>query len=194
MIITDQHCYNGEFLHSRFAYKYFRDKVSPTGNIVAFIAPALVDTGLIDLEDALSQDFIFSDKMIHFCWEIPCIQDGFGAVAFQRLFNIGIADILGKLANIPIVVDGDDIMVRTGEKNGEPVMGKASVSITYCDNGVTLGHTGINIVAGEKAPSFAYSTNLDDNTAISFITEVTNHFNWMTRDIFVATSKISVPK
>ncbi len=194
MIITDQTCYTGPFLHSRFAYKYFRDKVSPTGNIVAFIAPALVDTGLIDLEDALSKDYIFSDKMIHFCWEIPCIHDGFGAVAFQRLFNIGIADVLAKRTKLPIIVDGDDIMVRIGEKNGEPILGKASVSITYCNNGVTLGHTGINIVAGEKAPSFAFSTNMDDITAVDFIKDVVEHFKWMTRDIWVATSKISVPK
>jgi hypothetical protein len=132
--------------------------------------------------------------MIHFCWEIPCIHDGFGAVAFQRLFNIGVADILGRIANIPIMVDGDDIMVKTGEKNGEPVLGKASVSITYCSNNITLGHTGINIVCGDKAPSFAYSTNLDNNAAINFINEVVNHFHWMTRDIFVAGTKISIPK
>lgn len=190
MIITDQHCYNGEFLHSRFAYKYFRDKVSSVGNIVAFITPVQVDTGLIDLEDALQKDYIYSDKMINFCWEIPCIHDGFGAVAFQRLFNIGIADILAKMTKLAVMVDGDDIMVR--RLNQEP--GKASVSITYCNNGVTLGHTGINIVAGDKAPSFAYSTNMDDATAQAFINEVMAYFQWLTRDIYVATSKISVPK
>lgn len=190
MIITDQKIYSGELIHQRFAYKYFRDKVSPIGNLIAFIAPAQVDVGLIDLEDALQKDYIYSEKMIHFCWEIPCIHDGFGAVAFQRLLNINIADILAKLTKLPVMVDGDDIMVIIGEGK----TGKASVSITYCDNGVAFGHTGINIIAGEKAPSFAFSTNLDDNTAMTFIDEVTKYFTWATRDMFIASSKVVVPK
>ena len=41
--------------------------------------------------------------------------------------------------------------------------GKASVSITYSKDNVTIGHTGINITAGDKAPPFAYSTNLTDD-------------------------------
>jgi len=189
MIITDQTIYDGPFIHSRFAYKYFREKVSPTGNIVAFIAPAKVDTGLIDLEDALSMDYIRSTKMINFCWEVPCIHDGFGAVAFQRLLNSGIANILHKYINKPIMIDGDDIMVQDDKDTK-----KASVSIAYCNHEVAIGHTGINIDAGPEAPSFAYSTMLDENKASSFINEVINYFNWMTRDMFVASSKIIVPK
>lgn len=190
MIITDQKIYSGDLIHQRFVYKYFRDKISPIGNIVAFIAPAQVDIGLIDLEDALQKDYIYSEKMIHFCWEIPYIHDGFGAVAFQRLFNIGVADMLCKHIKFPVVIDGDDIMVKINDNN----KGKASVSITYCNNGVTLGHTGINIIAGEKAPSFAFSTNINDNNAMLFINEVIGYFNWLMRDMCVACSKVVVPK
>ena len=39
--------------------------------------------------------------------------------------------------------------------------GKVSVSITYSKDNVSLGHTGINIMAGDKAPGFAYSSNLN---------------------------------
>jgi hypothetical protein len=88
------------------------------------------------------------------------------------------------------MVDGDDIMVKMAEDD----IKKASVSITYCDNGVTLGHTGINVVAGPKAPKFAYSTNLSEENIAAFIKDVVNYFMWLTRDMFVATSKISVPK
>ena len=190
MIITDQKIYDGPFIHDRFAYNYFRDKVSPTGNIVAFISPTIVEAGgMIDKQDILDKDYIYSDKMINFCWEIPCIHDGFGAVAFQRLFNSGIANILTKYIKKSIIVDGDDIMVQT-----ENALRKASVSITHMVGEAAIGHTGININAGSKAPSFAYSTDLDDNQALAFINEVINYFNWMTRDIFVATTKVAISK
>ena len=186
MIITDQKIYNGPFIHQRFAYNYFRDKVSSAGNIVAFIAPAEVEAGgMIDKQDILDKDYIYSEKMINFCWEVPCIRDGFGAVAFQRLFNSGVANILAKYIKKPIVVDGDDIMVIDGGKEG-----KASVSITHMVSEAAIGHTGINITAGSKAPSHAYSTDLDDNAAIAFINEVDNYFNWLVRDIFVASAKV----
>lgn len=186
MIITDQSIYNGRFIHGRFAYTYFRQNASPCGNIVTFIAPAKVEeTGMIDIEDVLSKEFIYSDKMINFCWEIPIIQDCFGAVSFQRLFNSGIANIISKYVKKPIMVDGDDIMVIDRDKEK-----KASVSIAHMVDGAAIGHTGININAGPNAPLHAYSTNLDENSAISFINDVESYFTWMTRDIFIATTKI----
>lgn len=193
MIITDQKLYSGEFIHNRFAYTYFRDKISATGNIVAFVSPVNVETsGMIDKEDLLSNDFIYSEKMINFCWEIPCIHDGFGAVAFQRLFNTGLAGILEKYIKVPIIVDGDDIMVLNEHQGGGIIQqkGKASVSITHMLGSVAVGHTGINVSAGDKAPAFAYSTNMNDNQTLGFINDVIQYFNWLTRDIFIATTKV----
>jgi hypothetical protein len=189
MHITDQTIYDGSFIHHRFAYKYFKDKVCPTGNIVSFVCPAQVDVGLIDLEDALARDFIFSDKMINFCWEIPCISDCFGAIAFQRLFNSHIANELHTHIHTPITIDGDDILVLVEEN----VFKKASVSITY-HNDCAIGHTGINIIAGDKAPSFAYSTELSEEKTQEFINKVTAIFQMITADIFKATTKICVPR
>ena len=60
-MIIDQQVYNGELIHDRFAYKFFRKDVSPYGNIVAFRAPMYVNDNLIDLEDTLAKDFIHSD-------------------------------------------------------------------------------------------------------------------------------------
>ena len=68
--------------------------------------------------------------------------------------------------------------------------GKCSVSITYSKNNVALGHTGINITAGKKAPAFAYSTNLNDAEAEAFMKDVIELFYKMNEDIFIATTKV----
>jgi len=194
MFITDQKIYDGPFIHQRFAYKYFRDKTSATGNIVSFVSPVEVTTGLIDLEDALSKDYIYSEKMINFCWEIPCIRDCFGAIAFQRVFNTGIGDILAKYVKAPINVEGDDLMIIKEHKQGGIIQtqGKASVSITHMAGEAAIGHTGINIVAGNRAPAFAFSTNLSESDTEKFRAEVEQFFYWLVNDIFVATTKIQI--
>ena len=85
MIIRDVPVYDGMLIHKRFAYTYFRKKTLPIGNIVAFRAPMhVLANGMIDSEDILKNDFIYSDDAINFCWEIPNL-DPFGAVAWQRL-------------------------------------------------------------------------------------------------------------
>jgi hypothetical protein len=192
-MIIKQDIYDGSLIHSRFAYKFFRDKTLPIGNIVAFRAPMQVEAeGMIDNEDILSKDYIYSDDAINFCWEIPNLCP-FGAVAFQRLFNTQIANILGiKYIKAPIEVDGDDIMVHKEHTQGgiTQAKGKASVSITYSKNGTALGHTAINITAGKKAPAFAYSTNLSNEHATAFMKDIISIFYPMVDDIFIATSKV----
>jgi hypothetical protein len=195
-MIIKQALYDGKFIHQRFAYRYYKKQVSPYGNIVAFRAPMFVTDALIDLEDSMSQDFIFSDDAINFCWEIPNL-DAFGAVAFQRLFNTLISNALSQFIKIQdtryllkesdyFKMKGDDILVRLGEHK------KASVSITYSKDNVSIGHTGINIKAGDKAPNFAFSTELTDNNAEEFMLNVINIFNATVADIFVATTKVIV--
>lgn len=193
MIITDQKIYDGSFIHKRFAYKYFRDKTLAIGNIVSFVAPVEVTLNLIDLEDSLEKDYIYSDSMVNFCWEIPNL-DPFGAVCFQRLYNTNIANILHNIIKKPIVMKGDDIMVHAEHNQGGIVQtkGKASVSITYSKDNVAIGHTGINITAGKRAPAFAYSTNLTPEQVQQFQTEAINMYYSMVDNIFVATSKVIV--
>lgn len=190
--LTGVDYYDGSLIHQRFAYKFLKDDVSPTGDIISFISYAKVETsGMIDLQDVLDKDFIYSKKMIHFVWEIPTIRDGVGAVAFQRLFNTNIAFVLASkfLSGGNVYVDGDDLKVKSADGQ----VGKASVSITYCNNGVAIGHTGINIDAGEEAPSFAFSTNLSDEQAKEFIKEVEDIFYFMTKDMFIASTKVQIP-
>jgi len=193
MIVNDIKCYDGSLIHSRFAYKFFRNKTLPIGNILAFRAPMKVEAdGMIDLEDTLKNDYIYSDDAINFIWEIPNL-DFFGAVAWQRLFNTQLANILStNYLKAPIEVDGDDLIVhKEHEQHGilQP-KGKCSVSITYVRDGAALGHTAINIVAGRKAPGFAYSTNLEDEQVIQFMKDAIDIFYGMNDDMFLATTKI----
>jgi len=194
MIIKDIQVYDGLLIHKRFAYTFFRKKTLPIGNIIAFRAPMNVQAdGMIDNEDVLQNDFIYSDDAINFCWEIPNL-DPFGAVAYQRLFNTQIAGILSnRYLKKPIEVDGDDFMVHDGFEGSDGTLqkvGKCSVSITYSKDNVALGHTGINVNAGRKAPPFAYSTKLDDKQVESFMKDVIDLFYALNDDIFIATTKV----
>lgn len=191
MIIDDIKCYDGNLLHNRFAYRFFRNKVLPIGNIIAFRAPMLVEAdGMIDEEDILRKEFIYSDDAMNFMWEIPNV-DIFGAISYQRLFNTQLANILHRYIKAPIEMDGDDVIVhKEHEQHGivQP-KGKCSVSITYTKNGAALGHTGINVKAGRRAPAHAFSTLLEDDSVQSFMRDVIDMFYALNDDIFVASTK-----
>ena len=186
-MIIQKHIYDGSDLSDRFGYRYFRKKMTGIGDIIAYIAPMHVESEhMVDLEDKLANDFIYSDKAINFLIEIPNISL-YAGVCFQRLFNSLIASLLcGKyLQGSMCEIDGDDIFFLVdGERK------KASVSIAKECNGAVLIHTGININAGARAPSFAFSTELSDEDANSFIEQTTDMFYKLVHDIFIATSKI----
>ena len=178
-MVIEQGVYDGKLIHERF---------------VAFRAPMYVKEGLIDLEDTLSNDYIHSQDAINFCWEIPGLCP-LGAVSFQRLFNTAIANILSGILKKGIIVDGDDLLVQdefVGIDDKIRKSGKVSVSITYSKDNVAIGHTGINIVAGDKAPPFAYSSNLSDKQADAFVKSIIDYFNSEMLDQFIATTKIIV--
>jgi len=193
-MIIEQDVYDGSLIHKRFAYEFFRKDVSPVGNIVAFRAPMDVKDNLIDLEDTLTDDFIASKDAINFCWEIPSLCP-LGAVAFQRLFNTAVAQILSDYIKLPISMKGDDLMVVDkfkGSDGKEREEGKVSVSITYSRDNVALGHTALNVKAGKDAPGFAYSSNLSDEDVEGLMIKVCNYFNYEIRDQYIATTKVIV--
>ena len=195
MIVEDIKNYDGSLIHKRFAYEYFRNHTLPTGNIIAFRGKMDVGIGgMIDQEDVLQNDTIYSDDSINFCWEIPemCKR---GAVAFQRYFNAQIASVLSSYIEGKIELDGDDIMVHNkfiGSDNKSQSVGKCSVSITYSKDNVAIGHTGINVNAGRKAPPFAYSTGLNDEQCTEFMNKVIGLFYSEMDSIFIATTKINI--
>jgi hypothetical protein len=124
---------------------------------------------------------------MNFIMEIPN-KDIWGGVLFQRLLNAQVGSLLcGKYLNKEGFVDGDDIMIVTD--NGAK---KASVSIAAEKNGAVLIHLGINIDAGERAPDFAYSTELNEDQARKFMTDVEGIFYSILQSVWVATTKIVV--
>ena len=195
MVLTSITNYNGDLIHKRFAYQFLRDQVNPIGDVVCFRGGMNVTTNLIDQEDLLNKDYIYSSDAVNFVWEIPNLCP-FGAVAFQRLFNTQIANILStRYIGKPIEVDGDDLIVHdefVGSDGSTQPKGKASVSITYSTNNVAIGHTGININAGKGAPNFAYSTLLSDEQVVSFMNDVNATFYNVIRDMNIATTKVIV--
>lgn len=187
--------YDGTLLHNRFAYKLFKDKVLPIGNIFCFRGPMeVLADGMIDQEDVDKGEFIWSDDAINFLWEIPILNNEFGAIAYQRYFNTLIATILSKekYLNCKVTMKGDDIMVHKEFTQGGVTqqVGKVSVSITHVKDNVALGHTGINIKAGGKAPAFAFSTEFTNEQVKHFMDEVKTIFYNLNDSIFVSASKI----
>jgi hypothetical protein len=190
--VTGVDYYDGSVIHSRFAYKFFRDKTHPIGNIVTFASPTIVEADfMIDLEDILSKDFIYSENMVNFVYELPTT-NLWGGIAFQRLFNTYVGDILSDIIKTPVQVEGDDIFVVKEFTNKGIVLprGKASVSIVTEKNGAILGHTGVNIVAGERAPSFAYSTNMTTEQVDEFQKRCVEAFYNTAHSIFIASTKV----
>ncbi|MDD4109961.1 MAG: DUF366 family protein [Clostridia bacterium] len=191
--ITGVDYYDGSIIHNRFAYKFFRDKTHPVGNIITFVSPTVVEAdNMIDLEDVITKDFIYSDSMINFCFELPTT-NLWGGVAFQRLYNSLIGNILADIIKKPVEIDGDDIFVNVKldfDGDGDTERKKSSVSIVTEKNGAILGHTGININAGARAPSFAYSTNMSVEQVAEFQKKCIEAFYQTVHSIFIATTKV----
>jgi len=185
--------YDGSLIHERFGYRIFRKEYNPLGVLYITRGNMDVKDNLIDLEDKLSDDFIYSDDALSICWEIPNM-NAIGAVFFQRLFVQEIANLFrtDKFGLYDVEVNGDDLMLRKkgmGENNREE-WGKASVSITKVTDTVALGHFGINISAGERAPSFAFSLFLTDELVEKLASKIDDIFYEIVRDCFTATTKV----
>ena len=180
--------YDGSLIHQRFGYQLFRKEYNPLGVCYISRGSMEVTDNLIDLEDKLSDDFIYSDDALSICWEIPNLCP-LGAVFFQRLFVQEVANIFrtNKFGNFDVEVRGDDLMLK---KKGMTSFGKASVSITKSENNITLGHMGINISAGEKAPPFAFSLYLTDELVNDLSYMLDDIFHNILKDCFVATTKV----
>lgn len=204
-MIIKQEIYDGRLLQDRFAYTFFKNRVARLGNIIAFRAPMKVEEAfMVDKEDLINKDFIYSEDAINFCIEIPDV-DLFGGVCFQRLFNSHIGTVLAdKYLKVPIEIDGDDILVYKHPVDSTPSpaqdpekpedkytnKGKVSVSIAKQVNGAVLIHTGINIKAGKEAPDFAFDSNLTDEQVEEFMIKACEIFYILAHDIFVSTTKV----
>ncbi|MEM0951604.1 MAG: DUF366 family protein [Cyanobacteria bacterium P01_H01_bin.74] len=145
--IDDEIPYTGKELSSHWAYRSFG---MLGDSVIGFIGPCHVNlTDMVDLEDVLNNDYIYSKKMLHFIIEIfnISLQEG---ILLQRLFSSVIQDRLCSLVlesagisdsaknNAAIVKRyGDDLFVNN----------TAKLSVSICTQSPTsvLIHTGLNI-------------------------------------------------
>ena len=105
--------------------------------------------------------------------------------------------VLRQYEKNPLKISGDDIMMYIPSDSENPLNEadekKVSVSITKTlSNNVTVGHLGINIFAGKKAPEFAgnISSLENEETLKEFIQQVEYMFYSTINSCFIATTKV----
>ncbi|MEB3288030.1 MAG: DUF366 family protein [Vampirovibrionales bacterium] len=135
--IQEEITYTGAELSPHWIYRNFGILGD---SVVAFIGPTKVtQNDMVDLEDVLNDDFIYSKRMLNFIIEIFALplQQG---VLLQRLFSGIIQDKLNQaLESANIKRRGDDLFYRETQK--------LSVSICTLSPTSILIHTGLNIDA-----------------------------------------------
>jgi len=127
--------YTGDALSNHWAYRNFGILGD---SIIAFAGPCQVEKDdMVDLEDVLNDDFIYSQNMLHFIVEMfgPSLREG---VLTQRLFS----SILESRLNIEL---GEDAIQRRGDDLFYKGVQKLSVSICTVSPTSILIHTGLNI-------------------------------------------------
>lgn len=133
--VEDELPYTGEELSNHWIYKNFGILGD---SVVGFIGPCEIDrTKMVDLEDVLNNDYIYSANMLHFIVEIfgISLRDG---VLLQRLYSSIIqGKINNELEGEPIKRRGDDLFYQETRK--------LSVSICTVSPTSILIHTGLNI-------------------------------------------------
>ncbi len=152
LFISDAIPYTGKELNPHWIYRNF----GILGDaVVAFVGPCNVPCeNMVDLEDVLNDDFIFSRKMLHFIVEVfgVPLQEG---VLMQRLFSSIIEDRINAMVEAPIIRRrGDDLFFQDTAKLSVSICTKSPTSI--------LIHTGLNIDA-EGTPVEAAGLGTDLN-------------------------------
>ncbi|MDH4378886.1 MAG: DUF366 family protein [Vampirovibrionales bacterium] len=186
----DPVAYTGQQLANHWIYRQF----GILGDaVVAFTGPCHVDLdSMVDLEDVLNEDHIYSEHMLHFIVELfgASLKEG---VLVQRLFTAILADrlqpLLANKAGLTLHRSGDDLFVNESKK--------LSVSICTVSPTSILIHTGLNIesdgtpveTAGLRSDlSIGSTTSLDDVTTFATVAMRTLCQEWL--DIRSATCKV----
>lgn len=154
--IQEEIPYTGKELNNHWIYRNF----GILGDcVVAFVGPCEVDLdSMVDLEDVLNNDYIYSKKMLNFIVEIfgISLQEG---VLLQRLFSSIIQDRINAVSQeAQIKRRGDDLFYRD--------TAKLSVSICTLSPTSILIHTGLNIDAHGapvEASGLASELGMDDH-------------------------------
>jgi uncharacterized protein len=140
-LTTESIPYTGNELRSHWIYRNFGILGDAA---LAFIGPCEVDReSMVDLEDVLNDDYIYSKKMLNFIVEVFSIslQEG---VLLQRMFTCIIQDRI----NAMLIASGKPAGIR---RRGDDLFYEdtAKLSVSICTKSPTsiLIHTGLNIDA-----------------------------------------------
>lgn len=166
--------YDGSQLRNHFIYK----NTGVMGDACfSFIGPCDIPYKyMVDLEDELAKDIIYSTKMLHFIVEL-FTRDIYFGVLFQ---NVIISEIQNELLTYNIKKYGDDLFFEDR---------KLSISICTVSLVSTLIHIGINISSKDTPVK---TISLDDLN-IDFKLFQTNILNRLEKEytrIFKAVSKV----
>jgi uncharacterized protein len=136
--IEEEFSYTGHELSNHWTYKNYGILGD---SVVSFIGPCTVETAaMVDLEDVLNNDEIYSPRMLHFIIEVFGIPLKEG-VLLQRLFS---AIIQGKILD-HITPESGFILRRSGDDLFLNDTKKLSVSICTVTPTSILIHCGLNI-------------------------------------------------
>ena len=171
--------YDGTQLAPHFIYKNYNIMGDA---IIAFVGPCEVKlTEMVDIEDVVNNEPIYSEKMLHFICEIFNTHLIRG-VYMQRLLVTTIKEQLEMKYNHQLTRHGDDLFKNDG---------KLSVSIATKSPTSVLIHTALNITT-ENTPIKTAGLQPDFNiTDIEkFAKEILNAYNEELNDIYLATTKV----
>jgi hypothetical protein len=183
MIKTDISICDNKLIESKFAYRIFKEKTNRLGNIISFISPVEIT--------AKDSNAICADEAINFLWEIPDTTPT-TAVCIQRLLSSTIGNILSneKYLNAKVEIDRERIIIHKEHTQSGVIQlyGQGSIHDLNIINGTCVGYLGLYIKAGNKAPAFAFSTNLTKEISNYFMKDCIGEFYGMMQSIFLVTS------
>ncbi len=172
--------YDGGQLKSLWAYRHYQ---LMGDSIIVFRGPCNVNKeALVDVQDQLANNFIYSPDMLHF------IAEHFGcdlekAVLRQRLMITQVEGLLREKSRVCLVRRGDDLYA--GER-------KLSVSIATVSPVSSLIHLGLNIDAsGAPVPAVGLKEiGLSDDSLWEFAHTVCANYQQEVQDIKLACCKV----
>lgn len=178
-VIDEEIKYTGLELAPHWIYKNFKIQGDA---IVAFIGECEVHlTEMVDVEDVINNEPIYSKQMINFICETFNIGLVEGVLR-QRLLITTLKEVLESDYNVKVVRDGDDLFI-----DGK----KLSVSIATKSQTSVLIHTGVNIdPAGAPISAIGLNTVKNLNPK-EFAKKVIEKYSAEVEDIVMATTKVS---
>lgn len=171
--------YDGTQLAPHFIYKNFNLMGDA---IIAFQGSCEVKlTEMVDIEDVVNNEPIYSEKMLHFIGEF-FNADLIRGVFIQRLLVTTIKEQLEMKYGKVLRRSGDDLFVGDG---------KLSVSIATKSPTSVLIHTALNIVTDNTpVKTSGLQTDLNIDNIEKFAKEVMEAFSAEVKDIYLATTKV----